>query len=80
MFDEGDMNNTLNELEFPLAGVIYAAGSVDHEETLHVLGHCRLGTCSHDAIHTSQLKHDVEDRSIVYHSEHNNGNDWAFYY
>ena len=73
-------NSTLNELEFPLSGVIYAAGSVDHEETLHLFGHCRIGTCSHDAVHTSGLKHDEEDRSIVFHSDFDSSNDWAFYY
>ena len=80
VYKQGMSNNTLNELEFTLDVVIYAAGTVDHEESLNVFGHCRIGTCTHDAIHTSKLKHDKEARSIVYHGEHNNGNDWAFYY
>ncbi len=72
--------NTFDNITFPLSGVIYAVSSVDHEETLIQTASGRIGTCDHDAVEPEKLKHDADAKSIIYHGEHSNGNDWAFYY
>jgi len=72
--------NTFKRIKFPLAGIIYAVNSIDHEETLIMTKAGKIGTCDHDAVDSSCLKHDTDERSIVYHSKFSSSNDWAFYY
>jgi len=72
--------NTLKQIKFPLSGVIYAINALGDEETLIMTITGKIGTCAHDAVDPSQLKHNPEEKTIVYHSKFSSSNDWAFHY